>query len=109
MADLGPSAGSPDVLGAHMRRNEPQTSRQRVTGNGSDVMLKVLEQAIARLDALPEDRQLAAAEALDDIVASTQIAPVEAYPGVDLKWPASAIWRTGEPAIKTCGAQSGMS
>jgi hypothetical protein len=33
----------------------------------SDVMLKVLELAIARINALPEDRQRAAAEALDHI------------------------------------------
>ncbi|WP_083567385.1 DUF2189 domain-containing protein [Hyphomicrobium sp. CS1GBMeth3] len=66
-------------------------------------MLKVLEQAIARVGVLPEDRQRAAAEALDHIVTGTPAGPVEAYPGVDLHWPASAIWRPGEPAINTIG------
>jgi uncharacterized membrane protein len=66
-------------------------------------MLKVLEQAIARIDALPEDRQRAAAEALDHIAVGARMEPEETHPGVDLKWPASAIWRPGEPAIKTIG------
>jgi uncharacterized membrane protein len=66
-------------------------------------MLKVLELAIARIDALPEDRQRAAAEALDHIATAAPIEPVETHPGVDLKWPASAIWRPGEPAINTIG------
>lgn len=62
-------------------------------------MLKVLEQAIARIDALPEDRQRAAAEALDHIATATPIGPAETHPGVDIRWPASAIWRPGEPQI----------
>jgi uncharacterized membrane protein len=66
-------------------------------------MLKVLELAIARIDGLPEDRQLAAAEALDHIATAAPIEPVETHPGMDLKWPASAIWRPGEPAINTIG------
>ena len=66
-------------------------------------MLKVLEQAIARIDTLPEDRQRAAAEALDHIATGTRIEPAETHPGVDLKWPASAIWRPGEPVINTIG------
>lgn len=66
-------------------------------------MLKVLELAIARIDALSEDRQRAAAEALDHIAVGARIEPVETHPGVDLKWPASAIWRPGEPVINTIG------
>jgi uncharacterized membrane protein len=66
-------------------------------------MLKVLELAIARIDTLPEDKQRAAAEALDHIATATPIGPAETHPGVDLKWPASAIWRPGEPAINTIG------
>lgn len=66
-------------------------------------MLKVLELAIARIDALPEDRQRAAAEALDQIAVGARVQPVETHPGVDLKWPASAIWRPGEPTINKIG------
>jgi uncharacterized membrane protein len=66
-------------------------------------MLKVLELAIARIDALPEDRQRAAAEALDHIAVGAPAAPIENHPGVELKWPASAIWRPGEPVINTIG------
>jgi len=66
-------------------------------------MLKVLEQAITRVGALPEDRQRAAAEALDHIVTGTPAEAVEPYPGLDVHWPASAIWRPGEPTINTIG------
>jgi uncharacterized membrane protein len=66
-------------------------------------MLKVLELAVARINALPEDRQRAAAEALDHIAVGAGVAPAESYPGGDLKWPASAIWRPGEPVINTIG------
>ena len=68
-------------------------------------MLKVLEQAITRLGALPEDRQRAAAEALDHIVTETPMDAAETHPGDDVRWPASAIWRPGEPAINRIGLE----
>ena len=71
-------------------------------------MMKVLEQAIAKIQEFPEERQRAAAEALEIIAAQAgdePLTPVEsrARPGVDLRWPASAIWRPGEPMVRTIG------
>jgi len=71
-------------------------------------MMKVLEQAIAKIHGLPEERQRAAAEALEIIVAQAGDEPLtrvesRAQPGVDLRWPASAIWRPGEPMVHTIG------
>jgi uncharacterized membrane protein len=71
-------------------------------------MMKVLEQAIAKIQRLPEERQRAAAEALEIIAAQAGDEPLarvesRAQPGVDLRWPASAIWRPGEPTVHTIG------
>jgi uncharacterized membrane protein len=74
-----------------------------------EIMLKVLEQAIAKFQGLPEERQRAAAEALEIIAAqaddeqdAVSNADVDGpQPGVDLRWPASAIWRPGEPTVYT--------
>ncbi|MFN3625498.1 MAG: DUF2189 domain-containing protein [Hyphomicrobium sp.] len=65
-------------------------------------MMSVLEQAVAKIGVLPEERQRAAAQALENIVAQTHI-EAHSHPGVDLRWPASAIWRPGEPTINTIG------
>jgi uncharacterized membrane protein len=71
-------------------------------------MMNVLEQAIAKIQGLPEERQRAAAEALETIAAQAGDEPLtrvesRAQPGVDLRWPASAIWRPGEPTVHTIG------
>ena len=71
-------------------------------------MMNVLEQAIAKIQGLPEERQRAAAEALEMIAAQAgdePLSPVESHdqPGVDLRWPASAIWRPDEPTVHTIG------
>jgi uncharacterized membrane protein len=71
-------------------------------------MMKVLELAIAKIDSLPEEQQRAAAQALENIAAqagdeSPWSAESHAEPGVDLRWPSSAIWRPGEPAVRTIG------
>ena len=65
-------------------------------------MLKVLEQAIAKIQELPEERQREAATALETIAAQAGDES-RARPGVDLRWPASAIWRPGEPIIHEIG------
>ena len=65
--------------------------------------MKVLELAIAKIDVLPEERQRAAAEALERIAAQTETEAIHPQPGVDLRWPSSAIWRPGEPAIRRIG------
>jgi uncharacterized membrane protein len=71
-------------------------------------MMNVLEQAIAKVQGLPEERQRAAAEALETIAAQAGDEPLarvesRAQPGVDLRWPASAIWRPGEPTVHAIG------
>ncbi len=71
-------------------------------------MMNVLEQAIAKIQGLPEERQRAAAEALETIAAQAGDEPLarvesRAQPGVDLRWPASAIWRPGEPTVHVIG------
>jgi len=65
-------------------------------------MMRVLEQAVAKIEVLPEERQRAAAEALETIAAQTRV-ETRGQPGVDLRWPASAIWRPGEPTINVIG------
>ena len=65
-------------------------------------MMRVLEQAVAKIEGLPEERQRVAAEALETIAAQTRV-ETRNQPGVDLRWPASAIWRPGEPAINVIG------
>jgi uncharacterized membrane protein len=75
------------------------------------IMMKLLEQAIAKIQGLPEERQRAAAEALEIIAAQagdeedavTNAEASRARPGVELRWPASAIWRLGEPTVNTIG------
>jgi uncharacterized membrane protein len=71
-------------------------------------MMKVFERAVAKIQELPEERQRAAAEALEIIAAQTgyeRLTPVDIHnqPGEDLRWPASAIWRPGEPTILAIG------
>ena len=71
-------------------------------------MMRVLEQAVAKIQELPEERQRAAAEALENIAAQTgneRLTRVDIYnqPGEDLRWPASAIWRPDEPTIHAIG------
>ena len=38
--------------------------------------------------------------ALNPIIVTHPTPKRQGEPGVDLKWPASAIWRPGEPAVK---------
>jgi uncharacterized membrane protein len=71
-------------------------------------MMRVLERAVAKIQELPEERQRAAAEALESIAAQTGNEPltrvdIHNQPGEDLRWPASAIWRPGEPTINAIG------
>ena len=65
-------------------------------------MLKVFEQAVAKIKELPEERQREAATALETIAAQAgdESRP---QPGVDLRWPASAIWSPGEPVVHRIG------